>query len=168
MVLDNVVGGGGGGRGDTGGSTVMATEVCGFKLAWLADCKKAKPCATHQHVTCVACKQTATRECDHTGGLVCGAPLYWDNITHNLGKMAQAVGCYVACWRPEEISLDCRASDIRASLTKAIADMEARPEHYTQFNSPNGWGTYENFLPWLKRYEFACRLNPTAKVRVSR
>jgi len=53
----------------------MATEVCGFKLAWLADCKKAKPCATHQHVTCVACKQTATRECDHTGGLVCGAPL---------------------------------------------------------------------------------------------
>lgn len=94
--------------------------------------------------------------------------LYWDNITHNLGKMAQAVGCYVACWRPEEISLDCRASDIRASLTKAIADMEARPEHYTQFNSPNGWGTYENFLPWLKRYEFACRLNPTAKVRVSR
>lgn len=94
--------------------------------------------------------------------------LYWANITHNLGKMAQSAGCYVACWRPEEISLDCRASDIRPSLTKAIADMEARPEHYTQFNSPNGWGTYENFLPWLKRYEFACRMNPTAKVRVSR
>lgn len=39
-----------------------------------------------------------------------------------------------------------------ARLEKAIADMKARPEYYVQFNSPNGWGTYKIFVPWLEKY----------------
>jgi hypothetical protein len=38
---------------------------------------------------------TATRPCE----------VYSDNITHNLGEMADAAGIYKALWRPEEIGI---------------------------------------------------------------
>lgn len=89
------------------------------------------------------------------------------NITHNLGRMAEAAGVYDCCWRPDECGIT-KAIQLSEPLRKGIADMEARPEEFKKFNSENGWGLYENFLPWLKRYLAACEANPDANVSVSR
>ena len=46
--------------------------------------------------------------------------------------------------------------------------MKSDPERFEQFNSPNGWGLYEHFIPWIERYLEACEANPDATVSVSR
>ena len=95
------------------------------------------------------------------------AEIYSANITHNLGKMAEAAGIYDAVWRPEEHGIT-KAEQLIPILEKGIADMRANPTKYRAFNSPNGWGTYDNFVPWLEKYLEACRENPDAEVTVSR
>ena len=89
------------------------------------------------------------------------------NITHNLGEMADKAGIYKACWRPEEIGA-IKAKDILPLLEKGYSDMKARPEYYKQFDSPNGWGLYEHFLPWVEEYLQACKENPECEIYVSR
>jgi len=89
------------------------------------------------------------------------------NITHNLNKMADAAGIYQACWRPEEIGA-ITASDIIPILEKGLADVKSRPEHFKQFDSENGWGTYEDFVPWVESYLSACLEFPEAIIEVSR
>jgi hypothetical protein len=89
------------------------------------------------------------------------------NITHNLNKMADEAGIYEACWRPEEIGAT-KASDIIPILEKGFEDMKTRPEHFKKFDSENGWGTYEDFLPWVESYLKACQEYPDATIEVSR
>jgi len=89
------------------------------------------------------------------------------NITHNLNKMADAAGIYEACWRPEEIGAT-KAGDIIPILEKGFEDMKSRPEHYKQFDSENGWGTYKDFVPWVESYLSACLEFPEAIIEVSR
>lgn len=105
--------------------------------------------------------------CDHKHEHTVTPELFWQNITHNLNKMADAAGIYGVVWRPEENGIN-KASDLIAPLETAIADMRERPEFYKKFNSPNGWGMYEDFVPWLERLVEACREYPYAKVRASR
>lgn len=93
--------------------------------------------------------------------------LYWANITHNLGKMARAAGLYEALWRPEEIGAK-HAKDIIAVVEKGLADLRSRPEHFEQFNSPNGWGMYEHFVPFVADYLQALKEFPEAEIEVSR
>lgn len=93
--------------------------------------------------------------------------VFWANITHNLGNMADEAGIYGCVWRPEENGVE-SAGQLIEPLTKAIADMKARPKHYEKFNSPNGWGLYENFVPWLERLLEACTAWPDAEVYSSR
>lgn len=93
--------------------------------------------------------------------------LFEANITHNLGGMAKAAGIYKACWRPEEIGAK-YAKDIIEVLEKGYNNLKSRPEYFEQFDSPNGWGTYKNFLPWVKKYLEACKEYPEAEIKVSR
>ena len=93
--------------------------------------------------------------------------VYSANITHNLGKMAGEAGIYEALWRPEEIDKT-KASEIVELLEKGLADLKARPEHFEKFNSPNGWGMYEHFVPFVEKYLEACKEYPDADVEVSR
>lgn len=93
--------------------------------------------------------------------------LFDANITHNLNEMAEEAGIYKACWRPEEINA-VHAGDIVSILEKGLADMKARPKHFEKFNSQNGWGLYEHFVPWVEKYLNACRRHPKAKICVSR
>ena len=109
------------------------------------------------------------------------------NITHNLGRMADKAGIYEACWRPYLLHPDCPkefdsyeeeyefeeshpmlAKDIIQKLEKGYEDMKARPEHFEKFNSPNGWGMYEHFVPFVERYLEACKEYPDAIIEVSR
>ena len=89
------------------------------------------------------------------------------NITHNLSRMAAEAGIYEEVWRPEEVGV-VSAEQLVSPLTRAIARMKARPDHYRQFNAENGWGLYKHFLPWLEKLLVACAQWPEAKVRTSR
>lgn len=93
--------------------------------------------------------------------------VFSSNITHNLGKMAAACGVYYACWRPEEINCT-RAKHILPMLEEGVKLLKEHPDFYKTFDSPNGWGLYIHFLPWLEEYTEACRTYPEAKIRVSR
>lgn len=93
--------------------------------------------------------------------------VYWANITHNLVGMADAAGIYQALWRPEEIGIT-KASQLIEPLTKGLELLKSDPAKFEAFNSPNGWGLYENFMPFVEKYLEACKENPDADVSVSR
>lgn len=112
--------------------------------------------------------------------------LYWANITHNLGKMADEAGIYEALWRPYRLHKDYKhfdiyedeidfeqsvsiyAKDIIDIVETGLKKLIDKPDYYTKFNSPNGWGTYENFVPWIERYLQALKEYPESKVLVDR
>jgi hypothetical protein len=93
--------------------------------------------------------------------------VYWANITHNLGKMAQQAGIYEALWIPEEIG-KVKAGEIIELLEKGLADLKEKPEHFAEFNAPNGWGMYKHFVPFVEKYLNACKEFPDALISVSR
>ena len=112
---------------------------------------------------------------------------YDANITHNLGEMAKEAGIYEALWRPHRLREDydiaednyeaehefednvvILASEIIPVLEKGLNDLKARPEYFEKFNSSNGWGMYENFVPFVEKYLNACKEYPNAIVEVSR
>lgn len=92
---------------------------------------------------------------------------YSANITHNLNKMAGEAGIYEHLWRPDEIGIT-KAKELIEPLAKALDLMRSDPARFEAFNSPNGWGLYKHFVPWVSRYLDACRDHPEALVRVSR
>ena len=97
--------------------------------------------------------------------------VFSQNITHNLTTMAEEAGIYKIVWRPEEVSGlndTTKAHQLIGPLEKAIADMKADPDKYKKHNSPNGWGIYDHFVPWLEKYLAACIQYPDAKVVASR
>lgn len=96
-----------------------------------------------------------------------GNQVFDTNITHNLGKMADAAGIYQPVWRPEEVGIT-RAGQMIRPLQKGLAKLVADPAKYKAYDSPNGWGLYEHFVPWLIEYLEACQAHPEATVRVDR
>lgn len=112
--------------------------------------------------------------------------VYLANITHNLGEMAKRAGLYEALWRPYmlkedyvpiedygkeleyEDSVEIRAKDILPVIENGWEYMKLRPEYFKKFDSPNGWGLYDDFLPWIEKYINACKEYPEAIVSVSR
>lgn len=99
---------------------------------------------------------------------------YWSaNITHNLGEMASNVpiedtNLYMICWRPEEINIK-TVKEILPLLIKGIHYMIDHRKELEQFNSPNGWGTYNGFMKFLLNYKQACEdNNPECEIEVSR
>lgn len=112
--------------------------------------------------------------------------VYGANITHNLGEMAKRAGLYEALWRPYmlkedyvttedygkeleyEANVEIRAKEILPVIEKGLEDMKLRPEYFKKFDSPNGWGLYDNFIPWIEKYAEACKEFPEAIVYVDR
>lgn len=89
--------------------------------------------------------------------------IYDADITHNLTGMAKEAGIYELLWRGSGV-----ARDMIAPLTEAIGLMESDPERFRAFDAKNDWGTYDDFLPWLRRLLIACLDNPEATIEVSR
>lgn len=89
------------------------------------------------------------------------------NITHNLGRMAREAGIYEALWRPDEIGIT-TAEQLIEPLTAGLALLKSDPPRFEAFNSPNGWGLYEHFVPFVEGYLEACKENPDAAVSVWR
>jgi len=107
------------------------------------------------------------RECGHTHEREETENYFSANITHNLANMADKAGIYKHLWRPEEIGIT-KASQLIKPLEKGITRMESNPARFKKFNSPNGWGMYEHFMPWLREYLAACKQYPDATIEVSR
>lgn len=97
----------------------------------------------------------------------CGHTIYCGNITHNLVKMASESGIYEALWHPEEINAT-KAGDIISILERGLKDMKNRTDYYKQFDSENGWGTYEQFIPFIEEVLEACKKYPDAGIFVWR
>lgn len=106
-------------------------------------------------------------ECGHKHTKTVSEMYFHQSITHNLGKMAAEAEIYKACWRPEEIGAK-QAKDILPILKRGYFYMKAYPDRLKKFDSPNGWGLYANFLPWVKRYIEACEKFPESYITVSR
>ena len=113
--------------------------------------------------------------------------VYSANITHNLGEMADKAGIYEALWRPHRLREDyvvaegdhdaeyefednvtIVASEIIPILEKGLADLKSRPDYFKEFDSPNGWGLYIHFVPFVEKYLEACREYPESIVETSR
>lgn len=93
--------------------------------------------------------------------------LYEGNITHNLRTMADKAGIYRHIWRPSEMSCE-KAGDIIETVEKGLKKMKDNPDFFMQFDSPNGWGLYRHFVPFVEKYLEACKEHPKAKISVSR
>ena len=111
----------------------------------------------YETITCEHCGKDAPRR---------GPSVYSANITHNLGRMAAEAGIY-DCLYPDAHGIT-RASQLIEPLRNGLVVMRADRARYEAFNAPNGWGLYENFVPWVARYLEACEEHPTATVEVCR
>lgn len=87
------------------------------------------------------------------------------NITHNLTEMADHIPIndeettlYYVCWRPEEIGIK-TVSDVLPLLIQGIHYMIDHRKELIQYESPNGWGTYNGFMKFLLNYKQACEDN---------
>lgn len=89
------------------------------------------------------------------------------NITHNLNAMAGEAGIYQHLWRPEEIGIT-KAKQLIEPLRTGLQLMRSDPTRFLAFNASNGWGTYDQFLPWIQQYLDACEEYPEANVSASR
>ena len=96
-----------------------------------------------------------------------GSEVYSSNITHNLNKMAAEAGIYECLWRPDENGIT-HAHQIIEPLAAGLALLTTQKARFEEFNSPNGWGLWKNFVPWCADYLQACRDYPDARVDVSR
>lgn len=89
------------------------------------------------------------------------------SVTHNLVPMAKEAGIFQQLWTPGEIGIS-KARRLIEPLRAAIALMRAKPARFKKHNVKNGWGRYDEFVPWIERYLSACEEHPDANVEVSR
>lgn len=99
--------------------------------------------------------------------------VYSDNITHNLGKMADNVvlsngmTLYEVLWRPDEHDLKF-ARDISNLLDEGWNILLSEPETFRKFTPENGWGSYDGLCNFVYNYRNACWDNPDAELRIWR
>ena len=93
--------------------------------------------------------------------------VYSSNITHNLGKMADEAGIYKHLWRPEEIGIK-HAADLIEPITAGLALLKSDRVRFEKHDAPNGWGTYEHFIPFVEKYLAACKENSDATIEANR
>ena len=89
------------------------------------------------------------------------------NITHNLAQMAEECGLYYPLWRPEEIFIT-KASELLPLVEEGLAKLKADPEKYKEYNAPNGWGTYDNFVRFVEEVLQSCKEHPEAVISACR
>lgn len=90
--------------------------------------------------------------------------VYRRNITHNLAGMASEAGVYLPLWHPEDIHYT-KAKQLIPDLQKGLQMLVSDPDRFKKFESPNGWGTYPNFVKFVEDVLNACIENPEADVR---
>lgn len=98
------------------------------------------------------------------------AELFSANITHNLGEMADEAGIYNALWHPYRFTYggSFPTADVLIPLLEnGLKKLKENPDYYRQFDSPNGWGMYDHFVPFVEKVLDACKKHPNATVETS-
>lgn len=70
-------------------------------------------------------------------------------------------------WRPDENGIT-HARQIIEPLATGVALLATQKRRFEEFNSLNGYGMWEHFVPFCMSYLQACRDYPDALVQVSR
>ena len=94
------------------------------------------------------------------------AQLASENITHNLTAMAEEAGLYEVFWHPERRDIT-SAAEMIGPIEQGLAKLESDPAYYKSFNSPNGWGTYDDFVGFTRSVLGKCKEFPDAVVVAS-
>jgi hypothetical protein len=81
--------------------------------------------------------------------------------------MAKEAGIYEYLWQPEKIGIT-KANQLIEPLAAGLELLKSDPSRFEAFNSPNGWGMYEHFVPFVDQYLAACREYPDAEISVDR
>lgn len=88
--------------------------------------------------------------------------LFHANITHNMTSLWEALGIYEQLYK----SHGKYANDIYEKVRRALDALTIDPEFYKQYDSPNGWGTYDNAVSFLSKVVRACEENPGSLINV--
>jgi hypothetical protein len=84
------------------------------------------------------------------------------NMTSNVAPMWREAGADLA-------EMDGKpAVDCWPALANACDNMVDNPEKYKAMNPPNGWGSYDTCLDFLRSIRDACQEHPACTVRISR
>lgn len=51
-------------------------------------------------------------------------------------------------------------------LSQMVAEMEANPAPYKALNPNNGWGDFDSFLDYLRRFRDTAIANPTDRIEI--
>lgn len=111
--------------------------------------------------------------------------VYETNFTHNAGRVAAEVDLYIPIWRPyllrtnkefknyeEELDFEnsqtILADEIISHLEKGLKLLKSNPTYYRTFDPSNGWGKYDDFVPFVEKYLKACKEYPESIIEVSR
>jgi hypothetical protein len=107
-----------------------------------------------------------THQCPNCGHCEIGTyeTIFEHNITHNLRDMARESGCGIL-W---DMDYDTKAGALIAPLTEAIQNLQNHPEKFNVFSASNGWGTREQFIPWLQKLLVDCIAFPHATLNISK
>lgn len=89
------------------------------------------------------------------------------NITHNLGKMADAAGIYRELWCPEGLGIT-KAHQLIQPLRDGLARLLEKPDYFKTFNPANKWGDYDGLVRFVEHYLSACIEHPSATVTADR
>jgi hypothetical protein len=81
--------------------------------------------------------------------------------------MAIEAGIYMYLWHPNEYGIT-KAAQLIEPLRKGLDLMKADRKRFEAFDSPNGWGLYRHFVPWVEEYLRACETYPEGDIQVSR
>lgn len=81
--------------------------------------------------------------------------IWHGNVTHNLNKMAMNVPIgehtlYEYLWRPDEIGVQYITEAFVNSIYMAFNHLKLHKDKLIEYNSDNGWGTYENLYDFCK------------------
>lgn len=93
--------------------------------------------------------------------------IYCDNITHNVTRMADAVGLYQPIWRPDENKI-ITAKDLIDILHNGLLLLKSDPEKYKLLEPENKWGRYSDFIIFIEDLLKNCIKYPNATIEVSR
>ena len=97
----------------------------------------------------------------------CSDQLYWANITHNLGGMANAAGLYLPLWQPGKVGIT-TAKQLIEPLREGLELLMRNPDQFIPLNPSNGWGNYDGLIIFVREYLEACEQYPDARVEASR
>ncbi len=89
------------------------------------------------------------------------------NITHNLGKMADAAGLYEPLWRPDEIGAT-HARMLVERLESGLQTLTSDRDKFAALNPENGWGNYDQLVEFALSFLEACRSNPDCTIYACR